>query len=452
MHVTQFIGYVQTNFNNAMNGAVEVIRKPWDDDIWPHTVEPLVKRYIKPLRPIDFIYLTASAVGAVALVVIVPLIFGKAFIPFAGVGSTLLIIGAFTWAGHRLRKHFNNEAVSNHIEPVLEEIRNTTVETRQNTLRLITFRDLYNKNYDHLKEDLKKVEEQFEVYRKATFAPDYKISKNKILADLEDFIRLPSAGADHVRLFDEMRAEIDKVGTEQQNLGEIEKKWLAVRKLLFDASGETVRNLYSNFKDLNEAFKKPHYKGLKDKVLADLEDFKNLVSGNADQVRIFEEMRVEIDKAGTEQQNLGEIEKKWLAIKNLLNNPNSHSMQNLYSNLQNLYEACEGPNCKISKDKLLADLENFKLLTAANVEHVGIFEALRVEIDKAGTEQQNFGEIEKKWLAVTNLINNVSGDSMRNLFDNLKDLYKACEGPNFENSKEVFLKEVETFRNKVISQ
>jgi hypothetical protein len=230
MHVTQFMGQVQINFNNTLNKAVENFhntknkavenynntrnkaievkdyskawfsnkraewRNKWDVEIYPDNVKPLLDLYIRPLNtPLDKTYIVAAVVLAVASAIFIPLIIGKAAIPIAVALSTGIVGCAYTLASTRLNWHFNREALANHIEPALETLRNTTIATSRASAETISavFTELSKPEYSHLRDDVKSIEHQFESYRNETFkingGLDFENSKEIFFNQFERF-------------------------------------------------------------------------------------------------------------------------------------------------------------------------------------------------------------------------------------------------------------------------
>ncbi|MBA2368643.1 MAG: hypothetical protein H0V82_06430 [Candidatus Protochlamydia sp.] len=236
MHVTQFMGHVQTNFNNTMRKAVENFHntrikvvekinhtknksvenlintvnkvrdlknfsKDWVstqyaavEDKWHGEIKPyLLDNYFRPLdTPFDKAYIIAAAILAIASAILIPLWIGKAAIPIAICASTFIIGTAYTMAKTRLCWHFNRMAITE-IDPVLEELNATTVQTREESLTKISelITKLSKPQYSHLKEELKKIEEQFEPYRnevnKANGGHHFDESKQVFVDELERF-------------------------------------------------------------------------------------------------------------------------------------------------------------------------------------------------------------------------------------------------------------------------
>ncbi|MCE2983614.1 MAG: hypothetical protein LW832_08620 [Parachlamydia sp.] len=122
-------------------------------------------------------------------------------------------------------------------------------------------------------------------------------------------------------------------------------------------------------------------------------------------------------------------------------------------------------NLKESNEQLLSDiqahlgndqlepelLERLRRRETAITINLGHIEALKTEIDKVGSDEQSWTEIEKKWLKMQPLWNNDEGARMHNYaYKALRNLNKACHGPQIEEAKKTFLNQLEAFQKKLV--
>lgn len=278
MRVPAFIGQAQTHVHHAWQKAKEAprlakdwivhqfnqIKQQWEQDIWPKHLKPLYERHIAPLNKTDAIILTTSVAVALAIAVLVPVIFGKALIALTAVSGLVLVLGAATFCHHRVRKHFDEKAWE-HLDQARRIANNTTYRTQNFPELMSHLGHLHKTEFNHLEQDVKTLEEPLRAFRKAATSPYYADLRQVVSNHLLHLKNNIVAGqAADVQLIEALEQEVAKVGTPQQNLGELENKRLALNGFVTPEARPALPTLLRQIEDLKQATVGPSFQEAKE--------------------------------------------------------------------------------------------------------------------------------------------------------------------------------------------
>lgn len=240
MFIPQFITQIPTHLSNAWEKtgesftyAKETLIDKWEDvkdsDFWQDNCKRHYERYIEPLNETDYKILAGSALVAFAISIIAIKFFGAGAFPLALGLGTLLILGACCISEYRSRKYFDSKAWE-HVEKIRKAV-NASSYSNQNFGVIEAQKTILKQSeYSHLDQDIRSLEEQLREFKKAVLAIPLVDRKNIVTAHIK--ILKDHAQAPDLLILEALENEIIKIGTMNQNMGELETRKLALHNMV----------------------------------------------------------------------------------------------------------------------------------------------------------------------------------------------------------------------------
>ncbi|CAF23838.1 hypothetical protein [Candidatus Protochlamydia amoebophila] len=296
MTVPSLISQTQTNVQHGLQTAYTFVRnytiisKQWiqktfnslqtwiQDDVWPKHFKGWYERNIIALNKHDVTFLTTSTSLALAIAVLIPLIFGKAMAALSTITGFTLLLGACTFAKHRIDKYYDEKAW--HVVENLRHLGNGTTCRKKYFIQMKDeLKKLDGPEFSHLKKDIEQLREIMDCFREATLSPYFGEIRRSFNTYLNHYQNLCQGEAD-VNLFTDFANEARKIGTPKQDLANIDAKFLILKELLrTNIAKKNLKNLQVELKKFKKAaLTNNHFEERKNDFLNHLSTFQKKVA------------------------------------------------------------------------------------------------------------------------------------------------------------------------------
>jgi hypothetical protein len=238
--------------------------------LWQQYAKPIYERNIKPLNKIDYTLLTGGLISAGTVMAVSMSIFGLAAFPIAIGTDTFLVLGSWSLSRHRLQKHFN-EIAWDYADQIRRAVNDITSKNRS-FVEITRFKGLLEKpEFAHLEQDVKQLNDEIEKFRKVASGPYYQEKKQTVKAHLSILKRLVNKDADK-GVISQLEQEIDKSGTQEQNLELLETHKQQLQQLQTTTAREHLPSLTSQIDELIRSIQGPKFIDSKQTLIQSLEN------------------------------------------------------------------------------------------------------------------------------------------------------------------------------------
>lgn len=266
----EFVLSIPSRVSSAVSGIfhnerVEQWIKPWFD------------RHIKPLEKGDYLLMiTVVAIAALALGCAL-LKFGVAALPL-GLGAAGLIIGLCGFYLHKkVQQHFDDIAWE-HLDQIRRSAHDIT-DKNQDFQEVVKERAALEKpEFQHLKDDLKNLDEETRRFRKDATAPHYDNKRDFVKVHIALLLPKVQANPQDKTLLEALQKEVDNIGTDKQDLVALETAKQKLKDLQTPQALADLAELSQQINDLANAAQGPDFENTKKAYLEYLKGLQNKLS------------------------------------------------------------------------------------------------------------------------------------------------------------------------------
>ena len=286
MHVPEFIRQIPS-FRNTWEPVISFGRTSKDlivgiwkaslnylsqTDLWQKQGKSIYGRRIQPLKKTDYMYMTGSLIISSIATALAVYLFGIAVFPLSIGGSTLVVMGVCSLSFNSVQTHFN-EIAWGHVDNIRRTANDITYKNQKfaplNHLRGL----LEQPEFDHLKENLKTLDEEIRKFRSVALAPYYEDKFQIVTGHLTKLKGLVNANAQDKVLIEALEAEINKVGKADQDLEKLEMQKQSLLQLQIPPARLHLIELSQQINDLVKVAQSPDFTDSKNAFMKYLEAF-----------------------------------------------------------------------------------------------------------------------------------------------------------------------------------
>lgn len=217
--------YIQNGWNWTSNAVLSIPRRIASSiieiDYVQQTIKPWYERNIQPLDRTDYLLLiTAIVLSAIALKFALKK-YGHAALPLGLCAAGIIIGGCLMLSSRRVQQVFDDQAWEQ-IDLMRRAVNDFTSNNQDFTAYIQAQAILKKPEFQHLKTDLDRLDEEARKFRKDIAAPQYKDKRDIVQGHLDVLTPKVQGNAQDKQLFEELEEELDHVGTNDQDLGQLE--------------------------------------------------------------------------------------------------------------------------------------------------------------------------------------------------------------------------------------
>lgn len=272
MHVPKFISQIPVQFNhafhsvsvkgsNAKKGAVNFLKSRGDhfaqSDFWKNYGKPLYERNIEPLKKGDYLFLAGMTCVAAAVVIVAIKIFTIAAFPLALGCASLIFMGTCSYLSNQTRQHFDDLAWDRVDE--IRKLADKTTPNNQNFGDISAERAHLSKPvFNHLKDDLKQLDEEIRAFKSAVISSNYEDKKKIIKTHLTLLKSIVQAHAQDLACIQALEKEIDKSGQKNQDFTALESQKQKLHDLQTAPARDHIADMQKQVNALVKALQGPN--------------------------------------------------------------------------------------------------------------------------------------------------------------------------------------------------
>lgn len=271
MHVPKFISQIPVHMNQAFNTVAAKSTKAKDfvvnffkarrdhfvqSDFWKGYGKPFYTRHIEPLKKKDYAILGIMLTVATAVIVVAVKIFTVAAFPLALGGAALIVLGTCSYLRSQINQHFNKQAWD-HVDEI-RQIADKITSQNQKFGDISEERVKMSKpGFEHLKDDLKQLDEEIRTFRKAVLSSNSDEKKKIIKTHLTVLKGIVQGNAQDTALIQALEQEVDKAGQKNQNLEALELQKQKLHELQTVPAQNHIADLQKQVNTLVKALQGP---------------------------------------------------------------------------------------------------------------------------------------------------------------------------------------------------
>lgn len=220
--------------SDILRHVVEIAAAKFDE--WKHsdyvqqTIKPWFERNIRPLDQTDYLLLITGTALSALLLSFALTKYGVAALPLGLCAAGMMIGGCIILSSKRVQQHFDDNAWE-HIDLMRRAANNLTSKNQDFAAYNKERAALDKPEFHHLKDDLKRLDEEMRKVRLDIAAPHYANMRDIVKAHLDILAPKVQGNAQDKKLWEDLEHALDNVGTDDQDLAELEKQKQKLKNL-----------------------------------------------------------------------------------------------------------------------------------------------------------------------------------------------------------------------------